>query len=190
MTSAIVRDSSGIRIGTSGGIRRLFVHTYGPSEITGNTKTAMVSPTLVSTALMGLLVLATFIAVGRLARKRASLTTEEGDRYERLTASLGSLVRTPAVWTVTFIVVTVGIGVLVILSVGSFGLPEGLPATLLNVVYALVGLLIGGFVFLGAYTATRERGLGNAQGVAAGSAALGMILMLVIALQLVVGIVG
>ena len=151
----------------------------------------MVSPTLLSTTLMGLLVLATFIAVGRLARKRSSLTAEEeGDRYDQLVSTLGSLVRTPVVWTVTFIVVAVGIGVLVILSVGSFGLPEGVPGTLLNAVYGLVGLLIGAFVFLGAYTATRDRGLGNAQGVAAGSVALGMVLMLVIALQLVVGIAG
>jgi hypothetical protein len=151
----------------------------------------MVSPTLLSTTLMGLLVLATFIAVGRLARKRSSLTAEEeGDRYDQLVSTLGSLVRTPVVWTVTFIVVAVGIGVLVILSVGSFGLPEGIPGTLLNAVYGLVGLLIGAFVFLGAYTATRDRGLGNAQGVAAGSVALGMVLMLVIALQLVVGIAG
>ncbi|MFA9517685.1 hypothetical protein ACERIT_10790 [Halopenitus sp. H-Gu1] len=150
----------------------------------------MVSPTLLSTALMGLLVLAMFIAVGRLARKRTSLTSKEGDRYDRLAATLGSLVRTPVVWTITFLVVAVGLGVLVILSVGSFGLPEGLSGTLLNAVFALVGLLIGGFVFIGAYTATRDRGLGNAQGVAAGSVALGMVLMLVIAIQLVVGIVG
>ncbi|MFC6614994.1 hypothetical protein ACFQAS_08545 [Halopenitus salinus] len=139
---------------------------------------------------MGLLVLATFIAVGRLARKRSSLTAEEGDRYDRLASRLGSLVRTPVVWTITFIVIAVGIGVLVVLSFGNFGLPEGVPGTLLNAVYGLVGLLIGAFVFLGAYSATRDRGLGNAQGVAAGSIALGMVLMLVIALQLVVGIAG
>ncbi|SEH39744.1 hypothetical protein SAMN05192561_101543 [Halopenitus malekzadehii] len=151
----------------------------------------MVSLTLLSTVLMGLLVIATFIAVGRVGRKREFAEDDgDGDRYDRAVSRLRAIAHSPAVWTVTFIAFAVGLGLLTVLAVGSFGLPEGLPGTILNVVYGLVGLLIAGFVFLGAYAATRERGLGNAQGVAAGSIALGMVLMLVIAIQLVVGFAG
>ncbi|WP_096390896.1 hypothetical protein [Halopenitus persicus] len=149
----------------------------------------MVSLTLLSTVLMGLLVIATFVAVGRFSRT-PELVAGDGDRYDRIVARLGSIASSPTVWAITFVVFAAGLGLLTVLAVGSFGLPEGVPGTLLNVVYGLVGLLIAGFVFFGAYTATREHGLGNAQGVAAGSIALGMVLMLVIAIQLVVGFAG
>jgi hypothetical protein len=149
----------------------------------------MVSLTLLSTVLMGLLVIATFIAVGRIGRKR-EFASDDRDRYDRIVARLRTIAGSPTVWAITFVVFAAGLGLLTVLAVGSFGLPEGLPGTILNVVYGLVGLLIAGFVFFGAYTATRGHGLGNAQGVAAGSIALGMVLMLVIAIQLIVGFAG
>lgn len=140
---------------------------------------------------MGLLVIATFVAVGRFGRTPELVTGDgDGDRYDRVVARLRSIASSPTVWAITFVVFAAGLGLLTVLAVGNFGLPEGLPGTLLNVVYGLVGLLIAGFVFFGAYAATREHGLGNAQGVAAGSIALGMVLMLVIAIQLVVGFAG
>ncbi|TKX77516.1 hypothetical protein EXE53_26175, partial [Halorubrum sp. SD626R] len=65
-----------------------------------------------------------------------------------------------------------------------------LAGTLLSLVYAAVGLLLVGFVFLGAYFSARGRGLGNAHGVAAGSFATGLVFLVVIVVQLLVGIIG
>ena len=60
----------------------------------------------------------------------------------------------------------------------------------LNLVYAAVGLLLTGFVFLGAYFATRGRGLGNAHGIAAGSFAAGLVFLVLVTAQLLVGVIG
>lgn len=56
--------------------------------------------------------------------------------------------------------------------------------------YAVVGLLLTGFVFLGAYFSVRGRGLGNAHGVAAGSFAAGLVFLILIVAQLLIGVIG
>ncbi|MFC7324267.1 hypothetical protein ACFQMF_06695 [Halorubrum rutilum] len=151
----------------------------------------MVSLTLLSTALMGLLAAATFLAVAKVgARRTAPGTDASHDRYAVVVGALRDFVRRPVVWAVTFVVVTVGIGAVALLAVGSFGLPEGLSGSLLGVTYAAVGLLVTGFVFLGAYFSARGRGLGNAHGVAAGSFAAGLVFLVLIAVQLLVGVIG
>lgn len=150
----------------------------------------MVSLTLLSTVLMGLLVVVTAIAVARLGIRREPPTRETGDSYEATVDRLSSLSKSPAVWTVTFVVAALAVGLLPILAVGRFGVSEALSATFFNVVYAIIGLLIAVFVFVSAYAGTRQRGLGNAQGVVVGSLALGMLFLLLVAVQLVVGVVG
>ena len=152
----------------------------------------MTSFTLLSTGLMGLLLVATFVAVAEIGGKRTAPGGggETEGRYEATVATLGEFVRTPVVWAVSFVGVTVLIGGSILLGVGSFGIPEGLAGTLVNVAYLLVGLLLVGFVFLGAYFGTRSRGLGNAHGVAAGTLATGVAFLVLIVIQLVVGVVG
>ena len=151
----------------------------------------MTSLTLLSTGLMGLLVVATFIAIADIGGKRTAPGRDEtGGQYEAIVASLSEFVRTPAVWAISFVGVTVLIGGSILLGVGSFGISEGLAGTLLNVAYLLVGLLLVGFVFLGAYFATRSRGLGNAHGVAAGTLATGAAFLVLVTVQLVVGVIG
>ncbi|MFD1571526.1 hypothetical protein [Halorubrum laminariae] len=150
----------------------------------------MVSLTLLSTALMGLLVVATFVAVARIGAQRTAPGADEQDRYAAVTETLSDIAGTPVVWAIGFLVISVGVGAVTLLAVGSFGVPEALAGTLLSIVYAAVGLLLVGFVFLGAYFAARGRGLGNAHGVAAGSFATGLVFLVVIAVQLLVGIVG
>ncbi len=145
----------------------------------------MVSMGILSTAFMGLLVIATFVAVARIGGQRTPPREEEsGDGYDAAVRRLRAIVRTPAVWSVAFVVITVGVGALVVLAVGDFGLPEGTAPLLLNAVYGLVGLLITGFVFLGAYFGTRGRGLGNAHGIAAGSFAAGLVFLVLIVVTL------
>ncbi len=151
----------------------------------------MVSLTILSTVLMGLLVVATFVAVARIGGQRKPPREEEsGDKYTVVSNRLSELVRTPAVWSITFVVVTVGVGAAAVLAVGDFGLPEGVSGMMLGVVYAAVGLLITGFVFLGAYFGARGRGLGNAHGIAAGSFAAGLVFLVLITAQLLVGVIG
>jgi|SRR6056297_507360 len=151
----------------------------------------MTSLTLLSTALMGLLVVATFVAVAGVGTKRTAPGGEEGDgRYEAIVETLGDVARTPVVWAISFVGITVLVGGSILLGVGSFGIPEGLAGTLVNVAYLAVGLLLVGFVFLGAYFATRSRGLGNAHGVAAGTLATGAAFLLLVTVQLVVGVIG
>ncbi|WP_234699156.1 hypothetical protein [Halorubrum sp. LN27] len=139
---------------------------------------------------MGLLVVATFVAVAQIGGQRTAPGAGSTSRYDAVVATLGDVARTPAVWAVAFVAVTVGIGAVAVLAVGNFGLPEGLSGSLLTAVYAAVGLLLTGFVFLGAYFGTRGRGLGNAHGVAAGSFAAGLVFLVLIAAQLLVGIIG
>jgi hypothetical protein len=140
---------------------------------------------------MGLLVVATFIAIADIGGKRtAPGRDEERGQYEAVVASLSEVVRTPVVWAISFVGITVLIGGSILLGVGSFGISEGLAGTLLNLAYLLVGLLVVGFVFLGAYFATRSRGLGNAHGVAAGTLATGAAFLVLVTVQLVVGVIG
>ncbi|SMO79882.1 hypothetical protein [Halorubrum cibi] len=150
----------------------------------------MASLTLLSTALMGLLVLATVVAAARIGGQRAPGADETEDTYTALTRQLSGIARTPAVWSVAFVVIALGVGALVVLSVGNFAFVEGFTGSLLSALYAVVGLLVTGFVFLGAYFGVRGRGLGNAHGVAAGSFAAGLVFLVLIAVQLLVGVIG
>ena len=150
----------------------------------------MVSLTLLSTAVMGLLVLVTVVTAARIGGQRAPGADESADRYTVITRQLGEVVRTPAVWSIAFVVITLGVGALVVLAVGNFAFVEGFTDSLLGVVFAVVGLLLTGFVFLGAYFGVRGRGLGNAHGVAAGSFAAGLVFLVLITIQLLVGVIG
>ncbi|ESS04851.1 MAG: hypothetical protein A07HR67_00199 [uncultured archaeon A07HR67] len=151
----------------------------------------MVSLTLLSTAVMGLLVVATFVAVARIGGQRVAPSADEpDDRYAAVTETLSEIVRTPAVWSVAFVAIALGVGSVVILAVGNFGFTEAVSGSLLSVAYAAVGLLVTGFVFLGTYFSARGRGLGNAHGVAAGSFAAGLVFLVLIAVQLLVGVIG
>jgi len=150
----------------------------------------MVSLTLLSTALMGLLVVATFVAVARIGAKRTAPGAGSVSRYDAITGTLSDVAQKPVVWAVSFIAVTVGIGAVALLAVGNFGVSEELAGTLLTAVYAVVGLLLTGFVFLGAYFGARGRGLGNAHGVAAGSFASGLVFLVLIVTELLIGVIG
>jgi hypothetical protein len=154
----------------------------------------MVSLALLSTVVMGLLVVGVFGAVARYGAKRARpgrvLAAEPAEGAEARIARLRALSRNPTVWTVTFILLAVGLGVGAVAAVGDVGLPDGVSGALFGVVAGVVGLLLVGYVFYGAYAAARSRGLGNAHGVAAGLGALGLAFLVVIILQLTVGLLG
>jgi hypothetical protein len=139
---------------------------------------------------MGLLVVATFVAVAQIGAKRTAPGAGSASRYDAIAETLGDIARKPVVWAVAFVAIAVGVGAVSLLAVGNFGLPEGLTGNLLTVVYVVVGLLLTGFVFLGAYFSVRGRGLGNAHGVAAGSFAAGLVFLVLIVAQLLIGVIG
>lgn len=153
----------------------------------------MATLTLLSTLLMGLAVVAVFVAVTRIGTTRAAprSTPEpvEEDLYEVTITRIVAFLQTPAVWTAGFILLTLGVGLGALVAVGSFGVPETVTTPLLSVVSAVIPILLAGFVFFGSYTAIRQRGLGHAQGIIAGIIALGAVLILAVALQLIIGIV-
>jgi len=150
----------------------------------------MVSLTLLSTALMGLLVVAPFVTVAQIGAKRTAPGADSTSRYDAIVGTLSDVANKPVVWAIAFVTIAVGIGTVALLAVGNFGLSEGLSGSLLTLAYAAVGLLLTGFVFLGAYFGTRGRGLGNAYGVAAGSFASGLVFLVLIAADLLVGFLG
>ncbi|GAB3410278.1 hypothetical protein GCM10027435_00740 [Haloparvum alkalitolerans] len=151
----------------------------------------MVSLTLVSTVLMGLLVVATFVAAARIGtRRKHEAAASEGDRYDQLARRFDELAKSPAVWAVVFVAGALTFGLGAVAAFGGFGLSEGAAATALTVVYAVLGISLFAFVFLGGYAGARGRGLGNAQGVAVGAIAFGFALLFVIAAQLVIGSLG
>lgn len=153
----------------------------------------MVSSALVSTVLMGVLLVLAFVAVARLGRKieRGELDGDASNgRYDEFVAGAGSFVRRPAVWTVAFLAVALTAGLVAVLAVGGFDVPEDSLAGLVGGVLALFGILLGGFLFAGPYYAVRHRGLGNAQGVVAGLTGVGMGFLLLVVIQLTFGLIG
>lgn len=153
----------------------------------------MATLTLLSTFLMGIAVVAVFVAVTRIGTTRAAprSTPEpvEKNLYDTTVTRIVAFLQTPAVWTAGFILLTLGIGFGALVAVGNFGVPESVTARLFSVVSAIIPILIAGFVFFGSYTAIRQRGLGHAQGIVTGVIALSGMLVLAVALQLIVGIV-
>ncbi len=153
----------------------------------------MATLTLLSTLLMGTAVVAVFVAVTRIGATRAvpRSTPEpvEEDLYDVTVTRIVAVLQSPAVWTAGFILLALGVGFGALVAVGSFGIPEAVTGPLFTVVSAVIPVLLAGFVFVGSYTAIRQRGLGHAHGIIAGVIALGAVLVLSVALQLVVGIV-
>ncbi len=130
-----------------------------------------------STVLMGLLLIGVVVAV---IRGRDwydySPTPGDGDLGEALLA----LARRPVTWMVTFFVLVAGFGAATVLLVTDASLPGGS-----GLIWAGFGVVLGGFAFLGAYSAARTRGRPNAQAVAEGAFLVGLLLVAVIAARLV-----
>lgn len=144
----------------------------------------MVTQTLASTIVMGLLVAAIVVAASRYAtapdRARAD---ERPSPAERLSASLDS----PAFLGGIFAVLAVIVALVTVASVGAFGIPGSIATVFFGGTVAVIGLLIATFLFLGPYVVTRNHGLGNAHATAAGIITIGLALLAVIAAQLLVG---
>lgn len=146
-----------------------------------------------STALMGLFLVAVTVGVRRSYQQGTPSTVDRpmigsGQQSEFALpgeAVVGRLARDPAAWTAGFLLLALGAAGGSILVV-----TPGVSAT----IQRSVGFLLGGgllalllaFVFLGVYSGARNRGLHKAQGVAAGSLMLGLLLVGVVIVRLIV----
>lgn len=149
----------------------------------------MVTINLLSTVLMTALLIGIFLALSKIGRRPAS-PPDESERLDRVAKRLHSIASSPAVWSLLFVAIAIGIGVAVVAITGGFE-AEGIPADALTaVVGGVFSAAFAFFVFMGTYTATRYRGIGNAGAAGAGAGALGMLAILLVALQLTVGVIG
>ena len=150
----------------------------------------MVSGALVSTVLMGVLVVAVFGAASRLGAQRTAVAADdERDSYTVATEKASALVRHPAVWAITFLALALGAGAITVAAVGGLGVPEDLAASMFGALLGLVAVMLAGFLFLGPYFLIRSRGLGNAQGIVGGILVVGLGFLLLVSAQLVARII-
>lgn len=150
----------------------------------------MVTTILISTVLTVLLLAAVVAAVMQMnsqqgppmgTRRPDAIVRESGavDRARRLAGS-------PTVWTLGFLLLAVGLGGVAVLVVSGAGLPAGGGEALVGVLAGVTGIAIAAYLFWGAYSAVRFRGLGSAQAVGAGLWLLGLAFLVVVAVRLIV----
>lgn len=142
----------------------------------------MVTQTLASTIVTGLIVAVVLLAAGRYV---SAPERPDADRSlsDRVSASLDS----PAVLGGVFALLAVLIALATVASVGAFGVSDALASRVVGGVVALIGVVLAAFLFLGPYALTRQHGLGNAHATAAGLASIGLAFLLVVAAQLMAG---
>jgi hypothetical protein len=148
----------------------------------------MVTQAYASTAIMGLLVLAIAVGLSRAANRRTRPEDAE-DPDDTAAKRLSAASENPAVLGAVFLLVALLAGLVTVAAVGGFGLPEGTAVSLFSATLAVLGLVVAAFLFLGPYVVTRQHGLGNAHGVAAGITGLGFAFLALVAAQLLIGVV-
>lgn len=141
----------------------------------------MVTETLASTVVMGLLVAAVVVAASRYATapERAD-ADERRSPSDRLSASLDD----PAFLGGIFAGLALIVAVVTLASVGAFGVPETMTSVFYGGVIAVIALLLASFLFLGPFLVTRHHGLGEAHATVAGIVMIGFALLAVIAARL------
>ena len=145
-----------------------------------------------STVLMGLVFAAIFYSLSRIGVTRAGGGAEDGtiQPYSGTSGTVASSAESPGRLGAVFLAVTLALGGLSVAVVGGMGASESLVPSLFAAIVALFGLLLVGFLFAGAYVMSRQHGLGQAHGVAAGLFLVGVVGILVIAANLAFGFVG
>ncbi|MCU4741558.1 hypothetical protein OB955_10790 [Halobacteria archaeon AArc-m2/3/4] len=144
---------------------------------------------LLSTLLMGLLLIAVATAISR-SGQRATPSGHAGSRsgFAEWSGRAGpdsgrivTIASNPVTWTVSFILLAVALLAGAVLMIE--GLPEGMgiDSSLIEMaVLGLLGALLLGFVFFGAYFSARDRVGYTAAGVAVASVAIGVLLLIAV----------
>lgn len=148
---------------------------------------------LISTLLMGILVIAVVATMARMGQ-RATPSGHAGTRsgyaeWSSRTASdesgLVNLAKTPSVWTITFIGLVAAFiaGAVLLVGEGEFvdvGIIE-------PIVLGIGGAVLLGYIFFGTYFAARDRFGNSATGVAVASALLGFLGLIAVVVVLLLG---
>ena len=148
---------------------------------------------LLSTLLMGLLVIAVAIAIARSGQRATpsgnaggrSGFAEWSGRSDVDSSRLLEVANNPTTWTVSFVLLAVVFLAGAILMIE--GLPEGMgidTGVLELVVLGIGGAILVGYVFLGAYFAARDRIGQTAAAVGIASAAIGLLLLIGVTVML------
>lgn len=146
---------------------------------------------LLSTLLMGLLLVAVVVAIGRTGQ-RATPSGTAGDRSgfaewsgrtSGETSRIAEVASDPLAWTVSFVLlafVFLGGSVLVVTGIA-------IPAAVETGLLAIGGAVLLGYVFFGAYFAVLDRSGQTAAAVGVGAALVGTLMLVGIVVALVTG---
>jgi len=124
----------------------------------------------------------------RLGRGAGVSPPTEGDGgLDGIAAATRRRADDPEVWAGAFVLLVVAIGGGTVVAAGEVSV-GALPTGLVTLVVAgLFALLFAFLLFYGTYASMRSRGVGHAQAVGLGTGAVGLLGLLLIALQLTVG---
>jgi len=148
---------------------------------------------LISTVLMGVLLITVFVAINR-SGQRATPSGQSsgrsgfaewsgrGDHENRL----AEFAYSPLTWTVSFVLLTI------VFLAGAVLLAQGVPDELStgmiqNAILGLGGAVLGGYIFFGSYVATRDRSGSTAAGVAVASTVVGTLMLVGVVVVLIWG---
>jgi len=141
----------------------------------------MASSVLLSSLLMGILLIAIVVGILRYRQwRRGPTVADHADFVEWA-------MRSPAVWTAVFVLLALGIGggVIAVVSMESLPLPEDFWGLMTVFLVPFIVLLVL-YVFAGIYSSARDRGLSSAPAVGIAPAALGDLLLVAVVVKLFV----
>lgn len=144
----------------------------------------MAANPLLSTLVTGLILLAIVVVAVRLRRWRRADARADA---ETSLAVIDRLLHSPTTWVVGFLVLVLVAVAGTLALVGAVPLPEGVQPAVTTVLIVGSALVLGGFVFGGVYASVRGRGYGSAPAVGLGSLVVGLLALLVIVVQLLLG---
>lgn len=136
---------------------------------------------LASSALTGVLLIGVLAYLVRMATRRR-YAAALGDRPGIATELAGS----PVAWTVSFLALTLGLGLGAVVFVSGASAP-GVDAGAVGAAIAALALLVLGlFFFFGIYRSARYRGLKSAQAAGMGTWLVGMVVIAAVLVKLLV----
>lgn len=144
----------------------------------------MAAITLVSTLLMGLILLVIVAAVAGSRNWRREAPETPGERGASFAARAA---RDPDTWGLVFVVIVLAITAGAIVFVGGFSIPGADQQTVGLLLGAVFGTLLAVLLLGGIYTTARARGAGRSLAVAVGAGLLGLLFVAAIAAQLLLG---
>lgn len=143
----------------------------------------MATTTLVSTLLMGLLLLVLTAGVLRFRNWRREAPDTVGERSASIATDV---IYDPNTWGIVFFFLAVGITAGALVLVGGLTVPGMDGAAVEPVLIGAFGLLIASLLFGGIYTAARSRGAARSLAIALGTGVLGLVFIVGIAVQLLI----